>query len=53
MRENQEEWMELCRRAADELDPEKFLQLIARIHQLLEAKEERLRGGRPTTEPTD
>jgi hypothetical protein len=53
MKENQEEWMELCRRAANEQDPEKFLALISQINRLLEAKDERLRGGRPATEPTD
>jgi hypothetical protein len=53
MKENQEEWMELCRRAANEQDPEKFLELIVQINRLLEAKEGRLRGGRPTIEPTD
>jgi hypothetical protein len=51
MEENKEEWMELCARAAKEQDPDKLMQLIAQINQLLEAKERRLKSSRPPTEP--
>ncbi len=52
MDENREKWMELCSRAATEQDPEKLMQLIAQINQLLEAKERRLKSSPPATEPT-
>lgn len=52
MDENREKWMELCERAAREQDPEKLMQLIAQINQLLEAKEHRLKSSPPATEPT-
>jgi hypothetical protein len=51
MEANQEEWMKLCERAAKEQDPEKLMELIAQINQLLEAKERRLKASRPATEP--
>jgi hypothetical protein len=51
MEANREEWMELCERAAKEQDPEKLMQLIAQINQLLEAKERTLKSGSPATEP--
>lgn len=44
MREQQEEWMELCRQASVEQDPEKLFRLVCRINELLEAKDERLRS---------
>jgi hypothetical protein len=52
MEENREKWMELCAQAAREQDPEKLMELIAQINQLLEAKERRLKGNPPATEPT-
>jgi hypothetical protein len=51
MEANREEWRELCERAAKEQDPEKLMQLIAQINQLLEAKERGLKGSQPATEP--
>lgn len=42
MKEREEKWEELCRRAATEQDPEKLLRLTSRIIELLEAKEKRL-----------
>ena len=45
MRERQEEWMELCRQASVEQDPEKLFRVVCRINELLEAKDERLRSG--------
>lgn len=38
--------------AAQEQDPEKLMELIAQINQLLETKERRLKGSPPATEPT-
>ncbi len=52
MEENREKWMELCARAAQEQDPEKLMELIAQINQLLDAKERRLKGSPPASEPT-
>ena len=51
MRENREKWMELCEQAAAEQDPEKLMELIWQINRMLEAKERRLRGYPPATEP--
>jgi len=45
MRNRQEEWIELCREAYVEQDPSRLHQLIRRINELLEAKENRLRMG--------
>jgi hypothetical protein len=48
MEENREKWMELCAQAANEQDPEKLMELIVQINQLLEAKEHRLKNHPPT-----
>jgi hypothetical protein len=37
-----ERWRELCQQAVVEQDPQKLLQLIREINQLLEAKDQRL-----------
>jgi hypothetical protein len=50
MEENREKWMELCAQAAKEQDPDKLMDLISQIDELLEAKERRLKGGFPATE---
>jgi hypothetical protein len=52
MEENREKWMELCARAAQEQDPEKLMELITEINRLLDAKEGRLKGRPPATEPS-
>lgn len=52
MEENREKWMEICAQAAKEQDPEKLMELISQINQLLEAKERRLKADPPATEPT-
>jgi hypothetical protein len=44
MREHREEWMELCRQASVEQDPQKLVELVRRINELLEAKDKRLRS---------
>lgn len=44
MTENQEEWLLLCKQAAQEQDPDKLLHLIRRISELLDAKNNRPRG---------
>lgn len=51
MRDQQEEWLELCRQASVEQDREKLFQLVCRINELLEAKDKRLRASdvRPTS----
>jgi transposase len=41
-RRRRDRWQTLCARAADEQDPEKLMELINEINQLLETKEERL-----------
>jgi hypothetical protein len=51
MEESRETWMELCAQAAVEQDPDKLMRLIAQINQILEAKERRLKGSPPATEP--
>ena len=42
MREKTERWLELCKQAAIEQDPEKLMALVKEINDLLEAKERRL-----------
>ena len=44
MKGKRELWLELCAQAADEQDPEKLMQLVEQINQLLEEKEARLLG---------
>ena len=51
MKENKKKWMELCEQAADEQDPEKLAALILEINFILEAKELRLIGKVPITQP--
>ena len=43
--EKKEIWMHLCEQAAVEQDPDKLMDLIKEINQLLEEKERRLKGG--------
>jgi hypothetical protein len=42
--EKKEIWMHLCEQAAIEQDPDKLMDLIKQINQLLEEKEHRLKG---------
>ncbi len=42
--EKKEIWMHLCEQAAVEQDPDKLMDLIKQINQLLEEKERRLKG---------
>jgi len=42
-----EVWMSLCTQVADEKDPAKFLELIAKINEMVEEKEQRLGISRP------
>jgi len=46
MKGERELWLELCAQAADEQDPEKLMQLVEQINQLLEEKEARLSGAK-------
>jgi hypothetical protein len=41
---NNEEWLNLCRLAAEENDPKKLKMLIAEITRLLGVKEQRLKA---------
>ena len=40
--EKRERWMELCAQAAIEQDPQKLMELVREINELLEEKERRL-----------
>ncbi len=51
MQENREKWVELCEQAAKEQDPKKLATLILEINFMLEAKELRLTGKVPPTQP--
>ena len=42
MRDKTERWFQLCEQAATEQDPQKLLELVKEINELLEAKERRL-----------
>jgi hypothetical protein len=53
MQENREKWMELCEQASKEQDPEKLMELISQINQLLEAKGRRLKGDPPAIKTED
>jgi len=44
--EKREEWQRLCQLAADEQDADKLMELIHRINQLLQEKEDRLQHQR-------
>jgi hypothetical protein len=49
-----ERFLELCGLAANEQDPQRLLELVREINNLLEAKEERLKQRRRSPEsPTD
>ena len=42
MQEKKERWLELCAQAAIEQDPNKLMELVKEINDLLEQKERRL-----------
>jgi hypothetical protein len=42
--DKQEEWLELCKQASVEQNPEKLSELVRRISDLLEAKDRRLQA---------
>lgn len=44
--ERRETWERLCQMAADEKDPDRLMELIEQINQLLEEKEKRLQQQR-------
>jgi hypothetical protein len=48
-----ERWMKLCAEAANEKDPDKFLELIKEINDLLEAKRLRFSGKKADSQPSD
>ena len=49
--EKREIWMHLCEQAAVEQDPDKLMDLIKQINQLLEEKERRLKGESSFSDP--
>jgi hypothetical protein len=49
--QNGERWRELCEQAAIEQDPQRLLELMREINDLLEAKERRLLQRRSTGNP--
>ena len=49
--EKREIWMHLCEQAAVEQDPDKPMDLIKQINQLLEEKERRLKGESSFSDP--
>ena len=53
--EKREIWMHLCEQAAVEQDPDKLMDLIKQINQLLEEKERRLKGNlkSPNSDPDE
>jgi predicted Zn-dependent protease len=48
--QKRERWEELCKQAADEQDPEKLIDLIQEINQLLDEKEQRLKQQKGTNQ---
>ena len=46
MQQNEERWMELCRLAAVEQNPDKLHALIIELNRLLKEKEDRLNAER-------
>ena len=46
MRENRERWMELAELAANEQDPDKLMEMVREINQLLDKKQKRLDDAR-------
>ena len=53
--EKREIWMHLCEQAAVEQNPDKLMDLIKQINQLLEEKERRLKGNlkSPNSDPDE
>jgi hypothetical protein len=51
LNEEKQKWIELCKLAAEEQDPEKFMALVREMNRLVAAKEERLEQAQiPATE---
>ena len=49
--QNKERWQELCAQAANEQDPDKLLELVKEINELLNEKEARLNENRARNDP--
>ena len=47
---DQEPWLELCRAAINEKDPDKLLKLAEEINRLLEEREQKLRKAHSETD---
>jgi hypothetical protein len=50
---NRERWMELAELAANEQDPDKLMELISEIEDLLEEKQKRLNKIPPAPKPSE
>jgi hypothetical protein len=48
--ERRERWQALCGQAAQEQDPDRLMELIRQINELLQAKEQRLQRERAADE---
>jgi hypothetical protein len=48
-----ERWKQLCAEAADEKDPDRFLELIKQINDILEEKRLRLSGRKINSQPSN
>ncbi len=46
-----QEWRELCERASKEMDPDKLMDIIKRLNDVLERRERQLRGKLAPTDP--
>jgi hypothetical protein len=53
MQNNRERWMELAELAANEQDPQKMLELVREINDLLEQKQNRLNHLPPKPKPSE
>jgi hypothetical protein len=53
MRDNEQEWKELCRQASVEQDPLKLIELTRRINDLLAGKQRRLDDASKPPYPKD
>ena len=51
--EKKERWKELCELASVEQDPQKLLELVRQINELLDEKFKRLETSEPTAKPKE
>jgi hypothetical protein len=53
VQDKRERWMELAELAAAEQDPDKLIELVREINQLLDAKQDRLNRARIPSKPSE